>query len=153
MEIEVISLALAVDRKLDIQMDTPYVYSVNNAKSIFYDLIGKRNVETVGLLCLDNANKIINLSIVSSGAVTSVRVQISQIFRVALLSNAVKMMIAHNHPSGVITPTSIDFSMTRKIGQIAKVFDMELLDSLIIGYDGQVVSIRDNLPKTEIGDD
>ena len=53
-------------------------------------------------------------------------------FRTALLSNASKIIVAHNHPSGVLEITSKDIEMTRKIAFFAKNFDIELIDSFIV---------------------
>ena len=70
---------------------------------------------------------------------------IAELFKLALLSNASRFFIAHNHPSGVLEITEPDIELTKKIGTIAKLFDMELLDSIIVTYSGDIVSIREHL--------
>ena len=42
------------------------------------------------------------------------------------------LIIAHNHPSGNLTPSESDMAITKKIKEAAKLFDMPLLDHLIL---------------------
>jgi len=57
---------------------------------------------------------------------------LAQMFRCALLSNASKIIIAHNHPTGVLEITSKDVEMTKKIAFFASNFSIELVDSLVV---------------------
>lgn len=84
------------------------------------------------MIALDHTDRIINFFIVSMGEIDSVKVSLAQMFRMALLSNASKIIIAHNHPSGVLEITSKDIEMTRKIAFFARNFDIELIDSLVV---------------------
>ena len=112
MKIEFVQIELST--KCKIEMDTDgYVYGVETAKPIFYQMIGKSNVEQGGLLCLDHSNKVINYSTIAIGTSKNVNVSVGQIFRTALLSNADKIIIAHNHPSGILEITSDDLKLTQ----------------------------------------
>lgn len=53
---------------------------------------------------------------------------------------APKMILVHNHPSGDPTPSRQDIQINEKLKQCAKMFEIELLDHIIIG-DGDYVSI------------
>ncbi len=113
----------------------------NQAAPLFCEEIGGLNVEHAAMICLDNANRVINFFIISIGEINSVKVSLAQIFKAALLSNASKIMVAHNHPSGVLEITSNDIEMTKKIGFFANAFSVELIDSLIVSSD-DYISIR-----------
>lgn len=148
MLIKVVQLELS--SKFEIELDTDgYVYGVDSAQSIFFQMIGKSNVEQVGLLCLDHTNKVINYSTIAIGNTKNVNVPIAQIFRVILLSNADKFIIAHNHPSGVLDITKDDVRLTQMIGKAAKMFNTQLIDSLIINSEGDILSIREKIGEKE----
>ena len=50
-----------------------------------------------------------------------------------LALNAASVIIAHNHPSGVIQPSKEDLELTRTLTEILKVIDVRVLDHLIVG--------------------
>ena len=143
-KIEFVQIELST--KCEIEMDTDgYVYGVETAQPIFYQMIGKSNVEQAGLLCLDHSNKVINYSTIAIGTSENVNVSVGQIFRTALLSNADKIIIAHNHPSGILEITSDDLKLTQRIGKAASLFNISLIDSLIINATGDILSIREKV--------
>ena len=127
MKIDVVELVIKKEYEIEIPGEIEYVYGVETAAPIFCSSIGSNNVEYVALLCLDSTNKIINFAKVSIGNIENVTVSIPQLIKIALLSNALKIMIAHNHPSGVLEITSLDVEMTKKIGAIASYFEIKLI--------------------------
>ncbi len=146
MDINVIDLKIEKIRKITIDNDTDYVYGVETSQNIFCKDIGSLNIENAAILCLDSTNKIINYSRVAMGEINHVKVQISQIAKIALLSNASKVIIAHNHPSGVLEITSNDIELTQKIGYFLKLIDIELIDSLVVN-EVQAKSVREEVGK------
>ncbi len=145
MKIDVVELQLKTKYQIDLENTDGYVYGIETAQKIFFSEIGCCNVEKVGVIFLNSINKIINYSNIAIGSINNVTLPIAELFKVALLSNASKMIIAHNHPSGVLEITPSDIELTRKIGQTAKLFDMFLIDSLIINRDGNIKSIREHI--------
>ncbi len=144
MKIEVVELKLCSEYVKDIPIDRANVYGVEDAAPVFCSFIGKSNVEYVAALCLDSTNKIINISKTAMGDIETVKVSIAQIIKTALLSNSSKIIIAHNHPSGVLEITSNDLEMTKKIGALTNFFDVTLIDSLVVnGQDA--LSIRERI--------
>ena len=105
----------------------------------------KANVEMVGLLCLDNTNKIINYANIAMGDIDLVNTSLAQIFRVVLLSNASKLIIGHNHPNGVLKITKADINITKQIGNLCRVFRVFLIDSVVVNMNGESESIRENM--------
>ena len=147
MKIDVVELQICTKYSIDIPSDSfnGYIYGAKTAAEIFSSELGSSNVERIGVLYLDNTYRVINYSNIAIGSVRDVRMPIAELFKTALLSNASRFFIAHNHPSGVLEITEPDIELTKKIGSIAKLFDMELMDSLIVNYKGDVVSIREKL--------
>ena len=103
---------------------------------------GASNVEIVGIICLDFNNRIINYANVATGNIATVKASVAQICKIALLSNASKVIVAHNHPDGCLKITDEDVTMTRKMAAALKLFDIQLMDSMIVNPNGEVVSIR-----------
>lgn len=141
MKIDVVQLELRKSHVIDLPIETDTIHNAKQASKVFCTTIGSLNVEHVALLCMDGANRVVNYSIISIGEITNVKVSLAQLFRTALLSNASKLMIAHNHPTGVIEITSNDIEMTRKIAFFANAFSMELLDSVVVTSE-DFISIR-----------
>lgn len=147
MKIDVIELQICTKYSIDIQSDSfnGYIYGAKSAAEIFSSELGCSNVERIGALFLDNTYKVINYANIAIGTIKNVKLPIAELFKIALLSNASRFFIAHNHLSGILEITEADVSLTKKIGSIAKLFDMELMDSLIVTYKGEVISIREHM--------
>lgn len=144
MLIEVVSLELAKNGVIDLKCETSKIHGPEIASELFIDQIGTKNVEYLGLICLDIADTVINYSIINIGKSSEINVDPAQIFRVVLLSNASKFIIAHNHPSGIAKPSNQDIILTKKIGYIAQLMGIELMDSLIVTKD-KSFSIRSHV--------
>lgn len=145
MEIDVVQVELKKKYSLKICGEQERVYGIETTKEIFVDEIGRSNVEMAGVVCLDSTHKIINYSNIAIGDIEDVKVSVAQIIKVALLSNATYIVVAHNHPSGVLEITNADIDLTKHIGKAAGLFNIKLIDSLIVNYEGEILSIRENL--------
>jgi len=88
--------------------------------------------ETFIVLYLNRANQVLGYSVISQGGTSSTTVDIKMIIQTALLANASCIMLAHNHPSGNVQPSSDDNRITKRIMEAAKLFEITVLDHLII---------------------
>src|SRR6202007_2775071 len=88
--------------------------------------------EQARILLLDAKNGLLCDEIVAWGTVDRVTISPRELVRRALDIGAAGMILAHNHPSGDPTPSSSDIAMTRDIHQAAQLFDIRLLDHLIV---------------------
>ena len=145
MKINVVRLELKKKYEIELHSESDTIYDIDVAEKIFCAELGKCNVECVGVLCLDFNNKIINYSNLSIGTIENVKVSISQLCKLALLSNASKVIVAHNHPDGCLKITDKDISMTRNISSALKMFNIQLFDSIIVNDNGESVSIRHSI--------
>ena len=62
-------------------------------------------------------------------------VEIKNVFKGAIVANAVAIAVAHNHPSGVPKPSEGDFALTRQIAWAGEILGIRLIDHVIIGED------------------
>jgi DNA repair protein RadC len=88
--------------------------------------------EEFWVLLLDNSNKVINKHQISKGGITSTVVDSRLIFKKAIITGAVGMILSHNHPSGTLKPSRMDIKLTEKIKKASEIMDIKLLDHLIV---------------------
>ena len=88
--------------------------------------------ETFIVLYLNRANQVLGYSVISQGGTSNTTVDIKMVIQTALLANASCIMLAHNHPSGNVQPSSDDNKITKRIMEAAKLFDITVLDHFII---------------------
>lgn len=85
---------------------------------------------------LNQANKIIGYYHHSTGTINATMVDTEIVVAVALKTLAKSVIISHNHPSGNLQPSEADRVMTKRIKEALKLFDVALLDHVIVTRDG-----------------
>lgn len=81
---------------------------------------------------LDNSLNINFIQKISTGGLTSTAIDIRLIASSALLSLSPRVIVAHNHPSGQTIPSNADKQITRKLQEALNLFDIELVDHIIL---------------------
>ena len=89
--------------------------------------------EEFRVLVLNNKNHVIRKCVVSVGTISEAIVHPREVFREAIREAGSSIIIAHNHPSGVLTPSNEDIQTTKRIRESGEIIGIELLDHLIIG--------------------
>jgi DNA repair protein RadC len=103
-----------------------------------------RDRETFVVLLLNTQNRIIAEEIVSVGTLNAGLVDPRGVFRPAVAANAASVIIAHNHPSGSLLPSSQDEEVTKRLRDAGKILGIAVLDSIILGAgQTEVYSFRD----------
>ena len=69
---------------------------------------------------------------ISEGGITNTLADVRMILHGALLTNAVAMVLAHNHPSGSTRPSRQDDELTRKVVDAARLLDIKVADHIIL---------------------
>jgi DNA repair protein RadC len=88
--------------------------------------------ESSFILLLNQANYTIGYAKISQGGVTGTVVDPRLVAKYAVESLATIVILAHNHPSGNLSPSSADKSLTDKIKNGLKLLDINLVDHLIL---------------------
>ena len=110
--------------------------SISNSQEAyenFLSLIDDPTKEHFLVAHLNHGNKVIKMERISTGGITNTLADPKVIFKSALLKEATALMLCHNHPSGVAKPSAEDLQLTKKIVTAGKIFDIMVLDHLIIG--------------------
>ena len=108
------------------------ISSSKDAADIILPLLRDLNHEVFLVLYLNQSAKLIKHEIISSGGMTATVADVRLILKSALLFQANQIIVAHNHPSGNLQPSSTDKDLTRKLKDAAALMDIKLLDHIII---------------------
>ena len=92
----------------------------------------RRNQEHFWVVGLDNASKILFIELISLGTVNSAQVKPPEVFRMGIYKLAVKMILVHNHPSGLTEPSVADLDLTDKLLKSGNMIEIEVIEHLII---------------------
>ena len=95
---------------------------------------------------LDSRNRIIKIENIAIGGSNFVDMGIKQIILIALKTEADKVLLVHNHPTGSATPSMQDIKFTDKLFNALLIFEIDLLDHIVIG-EMEYVSIYELLQK------
>ena len=89
--------------------------------------------EVFSVLFLDNQNYLIEYTEMFRGTIDSAAVYPREVAKLALELNVAAVILAHNHPSGISVPSSADRNITNKLKSALELFDIRVLDHIIIG--------------------
>lgn len=117
-------------------------FKINNSKDAYNFISKVFNQEALEVreeflvLFLNRTNKTIAWSKISTGGLNATVVDTRLIFKQALDCLASGIILAHNHPSGNLSPSAQDKAITNKIKDGAKLFEMEVIEHLILTSEG-----------------
>ncbi len=99
---------------------------------IFRPYFSSIQYEECWILYLTVSNRVIEQKKVSQGGVISTVVDHRLIVKRALELLSTQIIMVHNHPSGAVDPSPEDIELTKKVKSAAALFDIDLVDHLII---------------------
>ena len=112
-----------------------------DAFDLLFPILGELPHEEFWIVYLNNSNKILHKEQLSKGGITGTLVDVRLVLKQALEHGAVGLLLAHNHPSGDLSPSGEDLELTRRLLYVAQVLEIPLVDHLILGQ-GNHVSLR-----------
>ncbi len=99
--------------------------------------------ESFKIVLLNNSNKVKGIYQISQGGITGTLVDLRILFAVILKTLSVGIILTHNHPSGKLEPSQPDREITEKVKRAAQLFDVKVLDHMIITPNGEYYSFAD----------
>ena len=98
----------------------------------FRGIVGDAPREHFLAFYLDAKNCIMGFETIAIGGCSSVEVESAQVFRGALLAGAVRLIVAHNHPSNDPTPSEADVRLTSRLMEVSRLIGIPLLDHVVV---------------------
>jgi len=98
---------------------------------LFY--AGKQEREHFALMLLDSQHRVLECNVLFSGTIDGAAIYPREIVKAALAANAAAVILAHNHPSGVVEPSTADKRITERIRSALALVDIRVLDHIIVG--------------------
>lgn len=114
-----------------------------DAFNVIKDAYFGLDVEHFYVIYLNRNNKVIATKEISRGGICGTTADPRIIFKHAIELSASAMILSHNHPSGNINPSQADIDLTNKISKGASLFDMKVLDHIIVA-NNNYYSFSDN---------
>ncbi len=130
---QILAMIELASRLSDREMQT--VLSAEDVWKISIDIRDSKKEHVVAFY-LDSQGRVIERQTLSIGSVTESSVHPREIFEPAVRLSAVSVVLAHNHPSGVLTPSPDDMRLTERIREAGKILGIPLTDHVIISKNG-----------------
>ncbi|MEL0170016.1 MAG: DNA repair protein RadC, partial [Pseudomonadaceae bacterium] len=94
--------------------------------------MGPEEREIFGVILLDSQHGVLRFERLFYGTIDSASVYPREIVKLALLTNAAAVVLAHNHPSGNPEPSQADIALTLRVKNALHTVDIRLLDHLVV---------------------
>lgn len=144
MNVSEVKLSYKISAK---RSEMPIITETNKAKQLMSGLFDQDQIEYRESFCvafLNRRHRVLGVSRLFDGGVSSCAVDQKVIFQHALLANASAIILAHNHPSGDLTPSNEDRKLTDNICQCGNILGIKVLDHIIVAPDSGSYSFSEN---------
>jgi DNA repair protein RadC len=115
--------------------DRPKIRSPQEAAAYFRPKIMDLNKEVFIVAFLNNSKILTGSRRISEGGMTATVVDPAEVYRQAILNNAASIIVAHNHPSGMVGESHADRLLTRRLHEVGRILGVPLDDHIIIAGD------------------
>ncbi|MCL1787502.1 MAG: DNA repair protein RadC [Defluviitaleaceae bacterium] len=93
------------------------------------------HVETFYALCLDTGLRLHQAVQIAKGTVDEVPVFTRELVKKVLEHHAANVILVHNHPGGITTPSHSDNALTTRVRDALKLIDVPVTDHIIVSGD------------------
>ncbi len=118
--------------KADGESNDPIIRDSRSVYNLMPPGLSRLNHEEFWIVLLSRRNKVIKKKNISVGGTSATVVDVKLIMKEAVDQLASGLILVHNHPSGNPNPSQEDDKLTMRIREAARLFDISLLDHLII---------------------
>lgn len=112
--------------------DERLVTSPDSAATIVAPVLAGMDREACVAVALDTRHRVLSVELASLGSLDHTFMAPRELFRLALLANAAALVVAHNHPSGDVTPSRDDIRVTTRLVRAGELVGVDLLDHLVV---------------------
>ena len=109
------------------------IHSPGDVARLLFKYLAGVDREHFVVLLLNTKGRLIGVSTVSVGDLSSTLVHPREVYKPAILANAASIIVAHNHPSGDPSPSPEDVQVTRRLAEAGEVLGIDVLDHIVLG--------------------
>ncbi len=120
------------------------ILSASNVWNFCADIRGTKREHFVAFY-LDTQNCLIERQTISIGTLNSSLIHPREVFEPAVKLSANSIIIAHNHPSGSLTPSEEDKKITKRLIEAGKLIGIEIIDHIILSKSAYLSFDKENL--------
>jgi len=133
---EIINAALKIlEQRITYKSNSPAFTSPADSKAYVKLQLAGYEHEVFACLFLDNRHRVISFEKLFRGTIDGASIYPREVVKEALAKNAVAVIFADNHPSGVAEPSQADQNITKRLKDALMLVDVRVLDHLIVGDD------------------
>lgn len=128
MELQYVRVALVKEKEVR------YPYPVFNSQcchEILKEVFADADREMFVVVCLNGGLNIAAINIVSVGDLEQAQVHPREVFKPAILSNAARVILAHNHPGGDPKPSKEDIEVAKRIAMAGQILGIHVEDFIV----------------------
>ena len=140
--VDIVSLKLV--KESSVLYETRKISNPYDAYRLAKNFLKDSDREKFVVVCLDTKNQPVSIEVVSIGTVNSAMVHPREVFKIAILSNASKIICFHNHQSGNTDFSREDEVITKRLQQCGEILGIELVDHIVIRDDDKYFSFKEN---------
>ena len=120
-------------------------YKINSSQDAYKLLIKYFPDNTIEykVVLLNQSNRVLGIVPISEGGISATYVDVRLILQAALLANATQVILAHNHPSGSMKPSTLDDTLTERVKKAAELMEIHIADHVIISPEKEYYSYYD----------
>ena len=117
--------------------DKRYIEGADDVYSIMQRVLLRDNKidqekEHFWMIGMNEAGYILYIELIALGTYRSVDIEPMNVFRVAVMKNASRVIAVHNHPTGRLEPSDADKEVTDRLIQVGRILNITFVDHLII---------------------
>lgn len=137
--------------------DKRYIEGSDDVFSIMQRVLLRENKidkekEHFWIIGMNEAGYILYIELIALGSVKAVNIEPMNVYRVAVMKNATRVIAIHNHPTGRLAPSKADLDITDRLIQVGCILNIALVDHLIISTEAyesfRSMGIMDDLEKS-----
>jgi len=113
-----------------------YISSPETSAAYLRLKLAQSPYEIFGVLFLTNRHQVIAFEELFRGTIDGATVSSREVVRDCLSHNAAAVILAHNHPSGLCTPSQADLRITQRLKDALGLIDVRVLDHIIVSGTG-----------------
>ncbi|CEQ15122.1 JAB domain-containing protein [Paraclostridium sordellii] len=140
--VDIVSLKLVKERR--VLYETRKISNPYDAYRLVRNFLVDSDREKFVVVCLDTKSQPVSIEVVSVGTVNAAIVHPRDVFKVAILTNASKIICFHNHPSGNTNFSKEDEDITKRLQKCSEILGIELVDHIVVGDDDKYFSFKEN---------